>query len=245
MKRHNFTLDRPAITADDFPLTLPRWTSAPFVLSAYVGKSEEHFSVLQAWRVTRDRYDLLDQFRERTEFDDFQDRLDEDIELYRPAAVLASSAPEGKALMARLLRRHPHLVEVVEVDRGSEDAQLRALFEAVIERRISFPAEAPWRDLCVRQFCAAPKGKFRAAVRGAMQVVSHAHHLMVPTAHLRRCAAPGVTERPAIAARMVGFRAVTVDRRHGERPGLWSAGHETANRLLGGPILHISTEVKY
>ena len=90
----------PAITADEFPFTLPGSMSATFVLSAYVGKSERHFSVLQAWRVTPDRYDLLDQFRKRTEFGDFQDHLDEYIALYDPAAILASSAPGRKALMA-------------------------------------------------------------------------------------------------------------------------------------------------
>lgn len=147
--------------------------------------------------------------------------------------------------MAKLVHRHPHLVKAVEADCGSEDAQLRAFFDVVIERRISLPAEAAWRDLCVQQFCAAAKGKFSAAVRGAMQIVAHAHHFTVPTSHPRRLAVPGTTERPAIASRMVGFRAVTVDRRRDERPGLWSAGHETTNRSFTGPIFHITTEVKY
>ena len=241
---HCCALHRSAITAAHFPFTLPGRTSAPFVLSAYVGKSERHFSVVQSWRVTPDRYDLLDQFRKRTEFGDFQDHLDEYIALYDPAAVLASSAPGRKAPMLRLVRRHPRLVKAVEADREAEDAQLHAFFDVVIERRISFPAEAAWRDLCVRQFRAVAKGKVSAAVRGAMQVVAHAHHFTMPTAHPRRCALAGATERPTIAAGMIGFRAVTVDRQPGERPGLCATGREAIMmRRLAGPVFHITTRV--
>ncbi len=243
MRRPPRALHRPAITAAHFPFTLPGRTSAPFVLSAYVGKTERHFSVVTSWRGTPDRSARHAPCRQRTEFGDFQDRLDEYIALYGPAAVLASSAPVGKALMARLIHRHPHLVKAVEADLGSEEAQLRAFFDVVIERRISFPAEAAWRDLCVRQFCAVAKGKVCAAVRGAIQVVAHAHQFTMPTAQPRRCAVPGATERLTIAAGMIGFRAVTVDRQPGERPGLCSTGREAIARRLAGPVFHIKTEI--
>lgn len=147
--------------------------------------------------------------------------------------------------MGRLVRRHPRLVKAVEADREAEDAQLHAFFDVVIERRISFPAEAAWRDLCVRQFCAVAKGKVSAAVRSAMQVVAHAHHFTMPTAHPRRCAVSGATERPTIAAGMIGFRAVTVDRQPGERPGLCATGREAIMRGLTGPVFQIKTEVIY
>ena len=99
---HCCALHRSAITAAHFPFTLPGRTSAPIVLSAYFGKSSERrpaVSVIQAWRVAPDQYVILDQFRGRVERDELEDTLERYVELLDPAAILAASAPGGRALI--------------------------------------------------------------------------------------------------------------------------------------------------
>lgn len=101
-------LDLPAITAGNFPASvrdasLYDLNSAPIVLSAYFGKSSERrpaVSVIQAWRVAPDQYVILDQFRGRVERDELEDTLERYVELFSPGAILAASAPGGRALIA-------------------------------------------------------------------------------------------------------------------------------------------------
>ncbi|MGB7098623.1 MAG: hypothetical protein WBD95_07630 [Xanthobacteraceae bacterium] len=246
-------LDLPAITAGDFPSSVYDTSvcdsnSAPIVISAYFGKSSDRrpaVSVIQAWSVGADQYVILDQFRGRADRDELEGTLERYVELFSPAAILAASAPGGRALIARIAHQHPHLIHPIERDRDSEAARLRALVNVVILKRICIPARAPWRELYLRQFCAVSKGKLRAAVRAAEQIVTHAHRFTVPTAHARRFAAPATIERPAVAVGRTRLSVMTLDRHPGQESGLCSTGREAIMRRLAGPILHIKTEVIY
>jgi len=238
MKRHMRALNLPAISSAVFPIAFAKSKPAPIVISAYLGKRRKRrpgFSVVQAWCVTGKQHGMLEQFRGRAEFEKLEDILNEYIELFRPAAVLATSAPGNPALIAKIAYQLPHLVHAIEPDRDSEAAWLRALTDVVVGKRISIPAGAPWRDVCVQQFRDLPASKSKALVRAAMQFVAHAHYFT----------APATTERHTIAAGVAGLRAMTVDRQPGERPGLCSDGRDITKRSLAGPIFHITTEVIY
>ena len=154
------------------------------------------------------------------------------IEVFRPAAVLVGGARCNAAPIARIARRYPHLVQALEPDRSSKDEMLRALADAFIKKRVTLPADAPWRDRCVEQFCAIRQGKLSVAVRAAMQFV----------AHCPQFAAPAAIEKPGIAAAMIGFRAVTIERKPGE-PGLCASGRDAIIRRLTGPVFHIDVKV--
>jgi hypothetical protein len=239
MTKHTDRSSIPAINAADFPLSFPYFTSGPIVISAYLGKRNKRrpaFGVVQAWRVDRDRYVILDQFRGRLKSKELEDVLNEYIEVCRPVAVLLAGTRGNQAFFAKIADRHPHVVHAIEwPDPDGAVAWLRALAEVIVGKRISIPADAPWRDVFVRQLCALPKSKSKALVRATMQFVVHAHYFAVPAK----------TERRFIAAGMAGYRAVVVDRQPGEGPGLGSDGREADKRSLTGPIFDIKTEVIY
>jgi len=231
-------LNLPAIRESDFPAPFPDWRPGPIVISAHLGKPKKRqpgVSVIQAWRLGSERYVLLEQFRGSAESEELEDILNEYIELFRPASVLAGNTSGNRALIAKIVHLHPHLVHATEPDRSCEAASLRALAEAIVGKRISIPTDAPCRDVCVRQLCALPASSSKALVRAAMQVVAYAHYFTMP--------AP--TERRAMAAGVVGLHAVSVDRRWGEKPGLCSNGREITKRSLTGPVFNITTEVIY
>ena len=141
------------------------------------------------------------------------------IKLFRPVAVLATSASDNGALIAKVAHRHPHLVRAIEPpDRDGAIVCQRAFAELVVGQRIAVPADAPWREVFLRQLCELPESQSKALVRAAMQFVAHAHCFSVPA----------TTQRRAIAAGVIGHRVVTVDGQRGERPGLCSDGRPVA-----------------
>jgi pimeloyl-ACP methyl ester carboxylesterase len=226
--------------ATHFPFAWPAMRPAPIVLSVYVGKTakpsrSQPVSVIQAWRLAREQYTLLEQVRERLEFNELQSLLDEFIDAFDLAAVLVGGARWNAALVARIASQYPNLVRRVQADGGAEEAQLRALAAIIVNKRVAIPAEAPWRDLCVRRFCAISQGKLNAQVRAAMQFVDHAHEFAALAAPI---------EKPGIAAAMIGSRSVAIGDVWGE-PGVCANGREAIMRRLTGPILHITTKVIY
>lgn len=227
-----------AISAADFPVPSSITKPGPTVLSIYLGKtakpSRPQPGVLQAWRLARRQYVLLEQIRGRLESGELRSLLDEFIEAFGPVAVLVGGGRGNPALVARIASRYPNLVRRVQTDSGAKNVQVSALAAVIVNERIAIPADAPWRDRCVRRFCAISESKLNAQVRAAMQFVAHADEFAAP---------PAAIEKPAIAAGMIGFRAVTVDRQPGERPGLCSTGREAIMRRLAGPVFQIKTEV--
>ncbi len=231
-------LSLPLIKAADFPVSFPDFTSGPIVISAYLGKRKKRrpaVSVVQAWRVDGERYVILDQFRGRVKSKELEDVLNECIEVCRPAAVLLAGAPGNRAFLTKIAHGRPHVVHVIEQDPDGAAAWRRALAKVIVGKRISIPADAPWRDVFVRQLCALPNSKSKALVRATMQFVAHAHYFAVPAK----------TERRFIAAGMAGYRAVVLDRQPGQGPGMCSDGREADKRSLTGPIFDIKTEVIY
>lgn len=236
-----------AIRAADFPIPSSIAKPGPTVLSIYVGKTakvrrpQPGVSVIQAWRLAREQYVLVEQVRERLEFDELQSLLEEFIDAFDPVAVLVGGARGNAALVARIASRYPNLVRRVQADSAAQNAQLRALAAVIVNKRIAIPADAPWRDRCIRRFRAISEGKLNAQARAAMQVVAHADEFV---AHVDEFTAPqAAPEKPGIAAGMIGFRAVSVDRQPGEQPGLCATAREAIVRRLAGPAFRIKTEV--
>ncbi|MGB7100283.1 MAG: hypothetical protein WBD95_16170 [Xanthobacteraceae bacterium] len=241
-------LDLPAITAGNFPSSihdvfLYNSNSAPIVISAYFGKSSERrssVSAIQAWRLARRQYTLLEQVRGRLNTGELRSLLDEFVEAFGPVAVLVGGGRRNPALVARISSRYPNLVRRVQADSAAQNGQLRALAAVIVNKRIAIPADAPWRDRCVRRFCAISEGKLNAQILAAMQFVARADEFV---AHVDEFTAPqAAPEKPGIAAAMIGFRAVTIEAKPGE-PGLCASGRDAIIRRLTGPVFHIDVKV--
>ena len=171
----------PAISAEHFPtITEPMPPSAPIVLSVDAGMTKGRknaFSVIQAWRVTADRYYLLDLFREQCEYSELRDALRRFRKRYRPAAILIERAANGNALISELSRKCGHLVKPIDPDGRSKSARLRVHAETIIAKRIYLPTEVSWRDDFVAEFVEFPHGKFADQVDATTQFLDHAGEL--------------------------------------------------------------------
>jgi predicted phage terminase large subunit-like protein len=171
----------PALSTDHFPdITELPPRSAPVVLSVDAGMTKGRnsaFSVIQAWRVTSDRYHLIDQFREQCEYSKLRDALRRFQKRYRPAAILIERAANGNALISELSRKYSHLIVPIEPDGRSKSARLRVHAETIIARRIHLPADEPWRDDFVAEFVEFPRGQFTDQVDATTQFLDHAGEL--------------------------------------------------------------------
>lgn len=238
------SLALPAINANHFPSFIADSPSfGPIVLSVDAGVSDRprsSYSVIQVWRVTPTDYLLLDQFREQTDFVGLREAIRRYRKILRPTAILIERAANGHALIADLVRKHGQLIWPIDLDGRSKSARLYAHGGTIIARRIRLPAQAPWRDCFVREFCEFPNGKFTDQVDATTQFLDHADQFagMSTTPH----GGPGIASdwsgRMVKAAAPGGNdRAVIVALRYGRPIG--------SRSISAGPVMHIKTEVKY
>jgi predicted phage terminase large subunit-like protein len=166
----------PTMTAAHFP-TFSEPPAGPTVLSVDPGMSDRRtsaFSVVQAWRLTPDRFFLLDQFREQVNFTILRDQVRRFRKKYRPVAILVERAANGHALISELTRKYPSLVRPIEPSGRSKSSRLLVHVTAILSKAICLPASAPWRNDFVREFCEFPKGKFTDQVDATTQLLDHA-----------------------------------------------------------------------
>jgi len=168
----------PAIRAGHFDtFTGSMLPFGPIVLSVDAGmtnRPRSAFSVIQAWCLAGDRYYLIDQFREQTDFADLRDNLRHFRKVYRPAAILIERAANGHALISDLSRKHSKLLMPIEPDGRSKSARLRVHADTIIAKRVCLPAHAAWRDDFVKEFVEFPNGKFTDQVDATTQFLDHA-----------------------------------------------------------------------
>src|SRR4029079_5792449 len=146
--------------------------AGPTVLSVDPGMSDRRtsaYSVMQAWRLTRDRHFLLDQFREQVDFAMLRDEVHRLRKKYRPVAILVERAANGHALISQLMRKYPRLIRPVELSGRSKSARLLVHVTTIMSKGGRLPAGAPWRHDFVREFCEFPKGKFSDQVDATTQ----------------------------------------------------------------------------
>jgi predicted phage terminase large subunit-like protein len=171
------SLALPAIRADHFGTYTERPPSGAVVLSVDAGMTNRQrsaYSVIQAWGMADDRYYLLDQFREQTDFTDLRDSLRHFRKVYRPVAILIERAANGHALISDLTRKYGKLVVPIDPDGRSKSARLRAHAATIIANGICLPAHAPWRNDFIKEFVAFPNGKFTDQVDATTQFLDHA-----------------------------------------------------------------------
>jgi predicted phage terminase large subunit-like protein len=231
----------PTITAAHFP-SFYEAPAGPTVLSVDPGMSDRRtsaYSVVQAWRLTADGYFLLDQFREQVDFANLRDQVRRFRKKYRPAAILVERAANGHAIISELTRKYPRLVRPIELSGRSKSARLLANVSVILSKGIHLPANVPWRDDFVQEFCEFPKGKFTDQVDATTQLLDHAAEF-ADMAYFE----PG--ER-AIAVNSAG-RGLNFRQFHGSGRGIAAGNCYSRPVPLGsphGPIFSIKTEVKY
>jgi predicted phage terminase large subunit-like protein len=172
----------PTITGDHFPsFAEPLPFAGPTVLSIDPGISNRRtsaYSVIQVWRLTPDRYFLLDQFREQIDFAGLRDQVRVFRRRYRPVAILIERAANGHALISDLIRKYPRLIRPIDLDGRSKSTRLVAHAATILSRRVCLPALAPWREEFVREFCEFPKGAFSDQVDATTQLLDHAREFV-------------------------------------------------------------------
>src|SRR5580704_15360483 len=183
----------PAISAEHFPsISELMPPSAPVVLSVDAGvtkRATSAFSVIEAWRLSADRYYLIDLFREQCDYSELRREVRRFYNRYRPVAILIERAANGHALISELSRKYTQLAKLVvpiDPDGRSKSARLRVHAETIIAKRIHLPADASWRDDFITEFVEFPHGRFTDQVDATTQFLDRAGEL-----------APLATSRPA------------------------------------------------
>ena len=157
----------PAISAEHFPSISELMSPyTPVVLSVDAGvtkRATSAFSVIEAWRLSADRYYLIDLFREQCDYSDLRREVRRFYNRYRPVAILIERAANGHALISELSRKYKQLAKLVipiDPDGRSKSARLRVHAETIIAKRIYLPADVSWRNDFVAEFVEFPHGKF-------------------------------------------------------------------------------------
>jgi len=216
--------------------------AGPTVLSIDPGMSDRRtsaYSVVQAWRLTRDRHFLLDQIREQVDFAILRDQIRRFRKKYRPVAILIERAANGHALISDLMRKYPGLVRPIELSGRSKSARLLVHVTTILSKGICLPAGAPWRHDFVQEFCEFPKGKFTDQVDATTQLLDNAAEF-ADMKYFQR------GER-AIAASTAG-QQLNFHQSRASGPGIAAGVSYSRPSPLGslhGPIFSIKTEVKY
>jgi predicted phage terminase large subunit-like protein len=236
----------PAFRADHFPMIaelLP--PSAPIVLSVDAGTADGRknaFSVIQVWRVTRERYYLIDQFRKQCGYSDLRYAVHRFRKRYRPAAILIERAANGNALISDLSRKHADLLIPIDPDGRSKSARLRAHAETIIAKRIHLPAEAPWQDDFVEEFVEFPHGAFTDQVDATTQFLDRAGDL----ARLEPRPAPGGA---VLTPNSMPQQRRIIPSSAGSAPGLMAGTHSDGRPMAGSrsrvPFAYVKTKVRY
>jgi predicted phage terminase large subunit-like protein len=233
----------PAISAEHFATISELMPpSAPVVLSVDPGVTKGRrsaFSVIQVWRVTADRYHLLDLFREQCEYSKLRDALRRFRKRYRPAAILIERAANGNALISDLSRKHGHLVMPIDPDGRSKSARLRVHAETIMAKRIYLPAEASWRDDFVAEFVEFPHGQFADQVDATTQFLDHADELAIlktsPTAGGATLARNSSAQRSMISSSVLGAPGISNGQSSsiGSECGLAAGRHSDGRPMTG------------
>lgn len=230
----------PAFRADHFGSLLgPMPLTGPVVMSVDAGmtnRARSAFSVIQVWCLTGDRYCLVDQFREQTDFADLRDNVRRFRKIYRPAAILIERAANGHALISDLARKHSKLLMPIDPDGRSKSARLRVHADTIIAKRICLPVHASWRDNFVKEFVDFPNGKFTDQVDATTQFLDHADEFT----GLERNPQAGV----AVAVNPSGHNGM-VSSANGRERGLCADGRQISGRRLNAPWSPVKSEIIY
>jgi predicted phage terminase large subunit-like protein len=174
----------PAISAEHFPsISELMPPSAPVVLSVDAGvtkRATSAFSVIEVWRLSADRYYLIDLFREQCDYSELLRGLRRFYNRYRPVAILIERAANGHALISELSRKYKQLAKLVipiDPDGRSKSARLRVHAETIIAKRIYLPVDVSWRDDFIAEFVEFPHGRFTDQVDATTQFLDHAGEL--------------------------------------------------------------------
>jgi predicted phage terminase large subunit-like protein len=224
----------PTITAEHFPTIRELMPpTAPVVLSVDAGMTKRDtsaFSVIAVWRLSLDRYYLIDLFREQCDYSNLRREVRRLYKKYRPVAILIERAANGHALISDLSRKFPRLAEFVipiDPDGRSKSARLRVHAKTIIAKRIHLPADAPWRDDFVAEFVEFPRGKFTDQVDATTQLLDRANELVRLKAR-----PPGGL---AAAAFNSGGMPRVIQRSTEREPGLAVGRHSDGSPLTAGP----------
>jgi predicted phage terminase large subunit-like protein len=209
--QQNPTGGLPRLTANHFSTVDPSAVEdSPVVLSIDPGQElgeKNSFGVIQVWRPRGNEYFLQDQWRARASYKDLKFAAKQFIRSLRPSAVLIEKVGAGLALLSDIEPRSWMSVVPV-VPRDSKTDRLRRHAATIQARKISLPANAPWRNDFVQEFIDFPGGKFTDQVDATTQFLDFmalSPVLLKPPARALGGAALGSAPQPAPSTPMRGI----------------------------------------
>jgi predicted phage terminase large subunit-like protein len=132
----------------------------PVVLSVDAGQRRgpnSSFSVIQAWTPFDNDHILIDQWREKCDYEELRSAFWRFVRHYRPAACLIEDASNGCALISQARKRGLDVVDLVP-DGRSKTSRLSPHVRTIRNRHIHLPDDALWRDAFITEFVEFPTG---------------------------------------------------------------------------------------
>jgi predicted phage terminase large subunit-like protein len=135
--------------------------------AAMAAGEDNSCSAIQAWAREGDQHYLIDRWREQCDYDDLERAYKRLYRRHRPIAVLIEKAGGGHALISRFKRKHRCIRKIIP--QGSKTARFHRHIEAILDRRILLPEDAPWLDDFVEELHDFPHGRFADQVDALSQ----------------------------------------------------------------------------
>ena len=150
------------IKREHFPtVTTRHFRDGPVVLSVDAGQRRgpnSSFSVIQAWTPFGGGHILIDQWRDKCDYEELCLNFWRLIRRHRPAACLIEEAANGFALISDARRKKWLRIVPVEPGGRSKTRRLSPHITTIRSRRIHLPDTAMWREAFINEFVDFPSG---------------------------------------------------------------------------------------
>ena len=233
----------PSITAEHFPLYSPDSLGPVcYAISVDTGTDKgdrNSFSAVQTWASDGANHYLVEQFRQRCDFDDLERVVKRFCRRYG-CPILVERTANGPALISKLTRKQRKRVHEI-TPRGSKAARFRPHIEKILAGRVHLPRNAPFYSDLVKEFVEFPHGRYTDQVDAFTQYmdwVAEQGSFGQPQ--------PAASASPSIA---VGLNSQYLgsDRHNRPKPqdrGFMAAGGNS-NRMPNAPFATVKAWVKY
>jgi len=139
--------------------------------TAFKTKEENDFSVCTTWGITKNKFLLLDLFRERMEFPELKRKAADLYLKFKPAVVLIEDKASGQSLIQELERETRIPIKKIKVDRD-KFSRFIAITPLIEAGKVEIPEGESISEQFINEMEEFPNGEFDDVVDSATQFLN-------------------------------------------------------------------------
>lgn len=136
--------------------------------TAFKTKEENDYSVCTTWIITKNKYYLIDMFRERLEFPDLKRKAIEIYEKYNPHEIWIEDKASGQSLIQELNRETRLPIKPIKITKDKIE-RVNAITPLIESGKIYLPENKEWLQTFIRETEDFPDGEFDDIVDSVSQ----------------------------------------------------------------------------